>query len=281
MPNPSPHLYAPRPRRRTARLTGLAASITLLLAAPLPATIARRGAVLDIPILTYHRIDTRRSTLPKVTLQLTVSPAAFARQMSWLARSGYHPLSAAQLEGAITHGAPLPSHPIVITFDDGYRDVLENAAPVLHAHAFHAIAFVISGRTSGGDPSFLTWRDLTLLERDGVTVESHTATHRDLRVAPANAVRHELVASRHALETHLHHPVRLLSYPYGDTNAQVETLVREAGYTLALTTHEGASQKLDSPFALNRTEVRGSDSLADFVWILRHHGVARVHNPAP
>ena len=277
MPNPSPHLYAPRPRRRTARLTGLAAAITLLLAAPLPATIAPRGAVLDIPILTYHRIDARKSTLPKVTLQLTVSPAAFARQMSWLARSGYHPLSAAQLEGAITHGAPLPSHPIVITFDDGYRDVLENAAPVLHAHAFPAIAFVITSRTSNGDPSFLTWPDLTFLERDGIAVESHTVTHRDLSVAPGSVVRHELVGSRRALEAQLGHSVRLLSYPYGDTNAQVEALVRDAGYTVALTTHEGARQQLDAPLALHRTEVRGSDSLADFVWILRHHGLARIH----
>ena len=131
-----------------------------------------------------------------MTLQLTVSPTAFAQQMHWLAHHGYHPITVAELYAALHGGVPLPARPVVITFDDGYRDVLTQAAPVLARLRFPAIAFVITGRISGSDPSFLTWGELTRLEADGVEIGSHTVTHLDLGVL--QAVHHAFAGEQRA-----------------------------------------------------------------------------------
>ena len=68
----------------------------------------------------------------------------------------------------------------MITFDDGYRDVLGKASPVLQRLQMHATAFVITSRISGPDPSFLTWPQLTALERRGIEIGSHTVHHAEL-----------------------------------------------------------------------------------------------------
>lgn len=80
--------------------------------------------------------------------------------MEWLAQHGFHAITDRQLLRALDLGTPLPERPVLIAFDDGYADVLSNAAPVLHRLHWPATAFVITDRVGGPDPSFLRWREL-------------------------------------------------------------------------------------------------------------------------
>jgi peptidoglycan/xylan/chitin deacetylase (PgdA/CDA1 family) len=212
----------------------------------------------------YHRIDALRPGLPPITRALTVDPATFAREMQYLAAHGYHTLDMRELYCGLEQGCRLPARPVVVTFDDGYRDVLVHAAPVLHRLGQHATMFVITGRVSGPDPSFLRWRDLLSLERLGVEIGSHTVTHADLPALPAAQARLELVDSRLALERRLGRPVQWLAYPYGHTDAAVVALARAAGYVLGLTTRSGYLQPAADPLLLRRYEVRDTTSLAAF-----------------
>src|SRR5581483_6218919 len=161
-------------------------SIVTLLAAlgllHLPSTLPARS--LRLPILEYHRIGSVRSTLPPITRRLTVDSGQFAAEMDWLVRHGYHAVTELQAFEALELGAKLPPNPVLITFDDGYRDVLWNAAPVLHRLHLHATEFVITGRISGSDSTFLTWGELGRLEQLGVQIGSHTITHADLPSLP-------------------------------------------------------------------------------------------------
>ena len=109
----------------------------------------------------------------------------------------------------------LPGRPILITFDDGYRDVFFRASPVLRRLGFRATAYVVSGRISAGDPSFLTWPLLRALERRGIEIGSHTVAHRDLTSLPDGALLEDLRSSRLTLERRLGHPVPWLAYPFG------------------------------------------------------------------
>jgi peptidoglycan/xylan/chitin deacetylase (PgdA/CDA1 family) len=218
--------------------------------------------LLSLPVLLYHRIDAIRPTLPAITQRLTVEPRVFAAQMEWLHANGWHAITATQAYDALERGLRLPPRSVLITFDDGYRDVLRNAAPVLRRLHMPAVAFVITDRISGPDPSFLTWLELARLERDGVAVGSHTVTHRDLTALPPGELTAELVDSRRALEGHLHVPVPWLAYPRGGVDAAVLAAAQRAGYLLAFTTVPGSGQDAARPLLLHRDEILDGTSLS-------------------
>jgi peptidoglycan/xylan/chitin deacetylase (PgdA/CDA1 family) len=232
----------------------------------LPATLPAR--TLSVPILMYHRIDVLRPTLPAITRALTVDPGDFASQMRWLATHGFHTVTQAQLFAALEHGKRLPAKPVMITFDDGYRDVLANAAPVMHRLGMRGTAYVITSRISGPDVSFLSWLQLNALEQDGIEVGSHTVHHLELPLLSDPAALQELIRSRHALELHLHHPVQWFAYPAGRFDPRTEALVRQAGYVLAVTTQPGSTQDARAPFALHRYEVLDTTGVRGLASIL-------------
>jgi peptidoglycan/xylan/chitin deacetylase (PgdA/CDA1 family) len=253
------------PTRRRLLFTLAAAAAVLPLAGwtapapPVPARLALPRVLpartVVAPILMYHRVAPYSARLTAMTNALTVSPGQFAAEMRWLHAAGFHAVSQQQLFDALEHGVRLPRRPILITFDDGYRDVLENAAPVLHRLQMPATAYVITSRISGPDSSFLTWDELRLLEKLGFDIGSHTVDHLELPLLSQAEAWHQLVASRNALERHLGHPVQWFSYPAGAEDPAVLPLVRRAGYVLAVTTHPGEVQSARHPFELNRFEV--------------------------
>ena len=231
-----------------------------------PARLPAR--TLRVPVLMYHRIGIAPPGASQTTRGLTVAPADFAAQMRWLKRHGYHAITQHRLYAALIDGAPLPSRPIVISFDDGYRDVLEHAAPVLRRLDLPAIVYVITERAVPTRSSFLTWPMMRRLERDGFEIGSHTVSHAELTSLPDRDALAELVDSRRALERRLGHPVQWLAYPYGAVDARVAALARRAGYVLAVTTRPGVQQEAARPLELRRLRVLDSTGVAGLAQIL-------------
>lgn len=219
----------------------------------LPARLPDR--TLAVPILMYHRINVVTADTPAASRGLTVHPHDFARQMRWLRDQGYTSITQRDLWDALVCGHQLPRRPVVITFDDGYRDVFFNASPVLRRLGFRATAYVVSGRISAGDPSFLTWPLLRALERRGIEIGSHTVAHRDLTSLSDAALLEDLRSSRLTLERRLGHAVPWLAYPFGRNDARVRRQARRAGYLLAVTTQPGALASAREPLALPRLRV--------------------------
>jgi peptidoglycan/xylan/chitin deacetylase (PgdA/CDA1 family) len=224
--------------------------------------------MVSVPILMYHRIGSSSATTPTMTRALTVPTAVFGAQMRWLERNGFRPITQEQLFNALEHGARLPARPVMITFDDGYRDVLWNAAPILARLHAPATAYVITGRISGPDPSFLTWPELHMLEHKGIGIGSHTVDHLELTQLSDAAALHQLTASRRALEAHLHHPVQWFSYPAGRNSPHVLPLVARAGYVLAVTTSPGTLQTADAPYQLHRYEILDTTGVSGLASLL-------------
>lgn len=207
----------------------------------------------------YHLVGPHQPGDHGYTLALTVSTDRFRAEMDWLHGHGYHAITMQRLFDALERDAPLPSKPVAITFDDGYRDVLWNAAPILYRLHMPATAFVVTGRISGKDTSFLTWPELGLLERRGFTIGSHTVDHLELTLLTATRARYELARSRLALQTHLDRQVRWFAYPAGRFDASVVRLVQKVGYLLAFTTLPGDAQR--SPLLLHRDEILSTTSV--------------------
>jgi peptidoglycan/xylan/chitin deacetylase (PgdA/CDA1 family) len=233
----------------------------------LPGELPDRRVV--VPILMYHRINVVTSSTPAASRGLTVHPHDFARQMTWLKRRGYRTITQRELFEALMCGRRLGPRPIMITFDDGYRDNFFKASPVLARLGMRATAYVVSGRISGRDPSFLTWPLLKALERRGIEIGSHTVAHHDMTSLSDAQMLADLKTSRRTLERKLGHRVPWLAYPFGAYDERVESLARRAGYLLAVTTRHGAVHSARQPFALPRLRVLDSTGVRGLAALLR------------
>lgn len=232
-----------------------------------PASMPSPARIVKVPILMYHHIGSLPPRADLIRRGLTVSAANFSRQMSYLKESGFHPVSQAALFEALFENEPLPDKPVVISFDDGYRDNFTQALPILESCNFTATFNIITAKV--GIKGFMSWNQILELQFTGMDIGSHTVDHQDLSILSGPGVRHELIDSEQTLASHLGHPVYWLCYPSGAYNARVIAVAREAGYLLATTTHPGAYQSSAKPFELNRLRVRNDTTLTEFEQLLR------------
>lgn len=226
----------------------------------LPAAIP--DTPVTVPVLMYHRVAPASTATNAVSADLTVTPQDFRAQMAWLAREGYTPISQVQLFRAMMEGDPLPARPLVLTFDDGYVDMVDEVLPVLQRRGWPATMFVITSRI--GQPAFLTWPQIERLDAAGMEVASHTVDHVELPTLDPAERERQLVESRRVLEKRLGHMVRWFCYPvgrYDDASAQA---VADAGYFLAFTTEPGSSLDPSSRTTLPRVRISGGMSLDAF-----------------
>jgi peptidoglycan/xylan/chitin deacetylase (PgdA/CDA1 family) len=228
------------------------------------------GAVL-VPILMYHRIDIAGPKADAIRKDLSVSPANFAAQMSYLVRNGYHGVSVPDLVEYLASGKPLPPKPVVLTFDDGYLDNYANAFPALRDSGFTGTFFIITDFV--GQTEYMTWEQAIEMTSSGMDLESHSLDHPDLSVLSASSLSRQMADSRAVLEKRLGKPVRYISYPAGRYSAAVVRAAQQAGYLGAVTTVYGESHTWGGQFELTRIRVRGTDSLAAFA--------QKVHGPDP
>ena len=238
----------------------------------MPPVIVQRS----VPILMYHEIARR---VPAGFEKFVVSPSAFARQMQWLAWRGYTAIGLDLLLDAREGRAALPARAVVVTFDDGFQECVDHAAPVLKAHGFRAIFYLVTGcmgATSrwlrpmlGFELPIMNWSSARALLDAGFECGAHTVSHPHLTSLSPDACRQELAASRTELESELGRPVRHLAYPFGSYDAAVRTRAEEVGYRSACSVRIGLSAVGDDLLALHRVPVSGTDSFADFVCRLR------------
>src|SRR5690606_25975578 len=176
-----------------------------------------QGQITPVPILMYHYVRPDPGPGDPIGRDLSVSPEAFAAQMAWLAEAGFTTLTLGELAAVRANQLALPPQPLVLTFDDGYRDFYEHAWPVLEHQGVKATVFAITGVVD--HPPYLTWDMLTALHESGlIEIASHTVTHRELPTLSAAEMEHELRQSKQDLESRLGLPVASFSYPVGRVN---------------------------------------------------------------
>jgi peptidoglycan/xylan/chitin deacetylase (PgdA/CDA1 family) len=218
---------------------------------------------ISVPILMYHYIRTPPSiATDRLGYNLSVSPADFGEQMHWLASHNYHPVTLNAVHAYFASRHALPSRPVVITLDDGYRDLYTTAFPILRAYNFKAVAFIVSGFV--GKPGYVTAAQVVELGQQGIEIASHTVDHPDLAHTSLPMVMYELLASKAWLQRLLRHSVVDFAYPSGRFNAQVIAALYLTGYTTAVTTMSGTYHSQTDRYVWTRVRVGGGESLVDF-----------------
>lgn len=244
----------------------------------LACTVRARPPRPGLRILYYHRISSERDPL-------AVTPDAFRRQMDALAASGQRVVDLYEIDELTLEPDEAA---IALTFDDGYRDVLEQGLPVLREHGFPSIVFVVPGAIAGlarfswygagAMPPLAGWDELRDAESEGlVRFEPHTVTHPVLTTIAQDDARREIAESKRAVEHELGRPARIFCYPGGYYSQREVDLVRESGYRAAVTCEFGVNA---APFAhneLRRTIVERSDPL----WLFRARLAGATDGPPP
>lgn len=227
-----------------------------LAATGLPAMLPKRGPM----IVMYHGIGGADG----------IPPEAFEAQLALLrARRRVVPL--AELVDRIED--PSAVDLAAITFDDGYVDFAELAAPVLAAADLHATLFVPAGRvgrsnewdTGQREPRpILDAEGLRRLDPDRVEIGGHGFSHRRIVGLDRDALEQETIGCRRELEDLLDRPVRLFAYPFGqrgDFDAAAERTVAAAGYVLACSTCFGRSSRERERYRMRRVGIEPADDL--------------------
>ena len=221
-------------------------------------------------ILTYHHIGDVPADYPE--RNLCVSPAHFDAQMGFLHRKGWSVVSLDMVRRELLGEIRLPAHAVAITFDDGTRSVLMHAIPILKRYGFSATVFVVTNQVqaqSGGTAPHdqfapLTRDELMMLSREGLTIGSHSQTHRRLTELSADECEQEVAGSKRSLECILGEPVHWFSYPYGSFNFQIIESVRRAGYHGAASVIRDNRNSAKHLFCLQRVMVMQDTTLTRF-----------------
>lgn len=232
------------------------------LAAAVEMSFATGGAGVPIPILMYHALLELDANTTPTQLEWTTSPRSFAAQMGYLAQTGYTTIGFNDLLAYLEGAEPLPTKPVLITFDDGHYTFRTEAWPVLKEHGFQATLFVVADYATYR--GYLSWEQITELAGEGVVIGSHGLDHTALTKMDADEVLRQVSESRTLIEEHVDQPVVLFSYPYGAYNDTVIGILAQAGYRAACTINPSFYQHRDNPYRLNRIHPPYNDTLENF-----------------
>ncbi len=213
---------------------------------------------LNVPILMYHYLSDPPAGADAIRRDLSVSPQRFAEHLDRMLEEGYTTISFYALMDALYTGAPLPEKPVVITFDDGYRDNYENAFPLLRDRDMTATFFVVTDFIDEERPNYVSWDQVREMLAAGMSIESHGRNHATLEGRNDDYLVWQALGSLETLQFELGVRPRFVSYPAGDYDANTMRIFSSAGYLAGVTTNPGATQSSSEPFELPRVRVHST-----------------------
>ncbi|GGW91012.1 polysaccharide deacetylase family protein [Alteromonas halophila] len=216
-----------------------ATALFVLLFVVCTGTVAKAEPLSNAVILIYHHVakDTPAST--------SVTPDTFKKHMAFLDEN-YNVLSLKEVMPSLKAGEALPDRTVVITFDDGFANILENAHPVLREYGFPYTVFINPGEI-GSNPSQLTWQQVQKMQEEGAIFANHTLNHMHMLEKSAEErddawlvrVWDNVAQAEEKLKEKTGESLKYLAYPFGEFNQALADKVTQEGYT-GFAQHSGA-----------------------------------------
>jgi len=214
-------------------------------------------------ILTYHNISDMAMD------RWATSPSFFKSEMEWLAKWGYRGISLKKFYENIEQ-----EKTVVLTFDDGYKDFIDVAMPILDELNFSATVFIVfelignisQWRTEDLRPPLLSWNDIYKIIHKGCEIGSHGLYHRDFFQLSEEELEHEIAGSKKLIEEELEMPIISFSYPWDRCNEQILDIVKRAGYKYACIHNRKCKTDFKAdPFRLCRKGMNNKISVKEFI----------------
>ena len=213
---------------------------------------------MDIPILMYHDIHTGSES----GYAYGISIEQFHSQLVCLHEDGFNTVSFNQLFRHLKNEAPLPSRPVILTFDDGYTSFLDHAVPLMAEFKFRGTVFLVAAQLGG----YNSWDSphagsrLKLMDGSqvrevlaaGCEIGSHSMRHLDHAALTAEEICREVADSRKFLEDEFDCMIEAYSYPYGRHDSRCTAAVEAAGYSGAVSIFSNSPDVTEDVFRMRR-----------------------------
>lgn len=228
---------------------------------------------LAVPVLMYHRIA-EASDGPQSLAQYRVSPTMFEVQMRWLRQNGYHGITPDEWLCAVRERRAIAGRPVMLTFDDGYRDFATAAWPILGKFGIPATVAIVTDHIGGtaqwdrrfGEPApLMNWEEVVQVAREGAIIASHSASHSPLNALTGHELYREAIQSREAIRKATGTAPETVIYPYGIEDLAACRAFEHAGFKIGFGTKSGIATMLDDPMRLPRVDVNGHEGLDEFI----------------
>jgi len=208
------------------------------------------------PVLMYHHVKPYSADSEYV-----VSVDQFKRQVQWLKEDGYETITITDLVEAIQVGKLLPQKPIILTFDDGYLDIYQNAYPILQEVGYTATMYLIEKTLN--DYGYITDAIIEELSDAGWEFGNHSATHAYL--PSSKNIQDEICASRSRLMEKYNLPFASFAYPYAAKDDGSIQAVKDCGYTSGAGNGSFTIHVEERIFFLSRREIKSYFDMQRFI----------------
>lgn len=191
-----------------------------------------------VPILLHHYVEYVKDQGDTIRKSLNILPYTFDQEVKTLKDAGYVFITTKDLADALDDKITLPPKSVILTFDDGYRDFYTDVFPIIKKYQVRAVAYIVPNFLD--KPNNLTTWQLREIAKSGlVEIGAHTMDHSYLRGLSKERVKYEVEESKKYLENIINSRIVSFAYPYGVFDNQAISIVKEAGFTSAVTTISG------------------------------------------
>lgn len=218
-----------------------------------------------VPILMYHYIRDFNDPDDQIGTNLSVSPEKFDEQLAWLKNNSYQSINPDDLANpnkkTLTQISYSNFKPVILTFDDGYKDAFDNAFPLLKKYGFTAAFYIITNYVEKNNPNYMSWDNIKELKKAGMNIGSHSLTHPDLEKVTDARVDSEIGESQEVLSKSLEIKITDFCYPTGKYDTRTIEALKKYGYKTAVTVKSGIADQNSNLFELPRIRVTNSTNL--------------------
>lgn len=220
----------------------------------------------NVPILMYHYVEYVTDKRDTIRQSLNINPNTFISQIKTLKKAGYTFITPVNLALALAGVSELPPKPVILSFDDGYRDFYTDVFPILKKEYVKVVIYVVPNFLDR--PNYMYTSDIKeIAASQMVEIGAHTMDHMWLAGVDEKTAEYEVSQSRKFLQKLTGQPVNSFAYPYGAFDKTAETVVRKAGFLDAVSTVPGTTQSRENEYFLFRLRPGGrvGDELLSYI----------------